>query len=366
MKQYDLLVVGNGFDLHLGLPTTYENFIEWFAYNHHERNSLLLYFQIACSNNVFESEEWNSFEKNICTLIEFLHYICNPNNASITFKTNQRGIYDTFTPFIKLKLSNGIPHHFYRFLSNYNPFDDFLKIYWIDNNKQEQNIVNKSIKNEEVFGIEIRTRREYYNKPLMSEVEHFLISDFNDVLNRAELILKTYIRNVTSKSVQKTPFLIQNFPDKFPFLISFNYSNTAQKLFDINPNNISYVHGDINSEIVLGIEENMLDYQTVLENSKYNVFFKRSRRIIKDCNKDFNKKVLDNINNKSNLAIIGHSLDLSDRSIFKMLFSLDFNHCDIYCYGDLSDYKSKFVRLIGIDRAELLVNKGKIDFISIQ
>ena len=149
-------------------------------------------------------------------------------------------------------------------------------------------------------------------------------------------------------------------------VLSFNYSNTAERLFELSSENVAYVHGDVSTDIVVGIEPSMISNQRVTEESDFIKFFKRFRRIYKNCNKDYNRKIMNNLTEESIIGIYGHSLDLSDRSILKPFFEKKLQRYDIYCYRDVDTYKIKLVRLIGLDLYDELEKDGKINLICVE
>ena len=73
-KTYDLLIVGNGYDLASGFLTSYSNYLES-KFGYGIRNGLITFFQAALYSNVSENNEWNSFEKLLCYYLAFLHYL---------------------------------------------------------------------------------------------------------------------------------------------------------------------------------------------------------------------------------------------------------------------------------------------------
>ena len=172
--------------------------------------------------------------------------------------------------------------------------------------------------------------------------------------------LLDYIKQETDKTTDGPVAFIQN---SAKLVVSFNYSKTAQKLYNLNDDCVAYIHGSTDSSAVIGVEPSMITNQTFNENSIFIKFFKRFRRIFKDCNKDYNKKIMNLINENSVIAIYGHSLDLSDVSILKPLFEKKAKRYDIYCYKEKELYKLKLSRLIGLDLYNELNDDSKINMI---
>lgn len=102
---------------------------------------------------------------------------------------------------------------------------------------------------------------------------------------------------------------------------SFNYTNTFEILYDNNA--INHIHGNTNTEIVIGINPNEKDYienvnTTFLQFKKYfqRVFFKTDILFINQIN---SLKRTPRCND-SKLFVIGHSLDSTDQDIIKQIF----------------------------------------------
>ena len=66
------------------------------------------------------------------------------------------------------------------------------------------------------------------------------------------------------------------------------------------------------------------------------------------------------------IAIYGHSLDLSDKSIIKPIFEKKYKQYDIYCYGNQDEYVLKLSKLIGLSLLDELYADNKIKFIQIK
>ena len=62
-----LYVIGNGFDLHHGMPTSYKSYRIWLEENHHDVYERLnnLY-----SDGIDEAEWWNDFETNLGYIVD--------------------------------------------------------------------------------------------------------------------------------------------------------------------------------------------------------------------------------------------------------------------------------------------------------
>lgn len=355
MKNYNLLIVGNGFDLGSGYDTSYKTFLE--SNNCPMPNNFLFqYCSFSYSNRFQSNPDWNGFEKLLCQFLQFINYLFTSNNVEISFSNQvDHGLYEAWSYLnFKIKSKKAIPEEMLRSLYIASSYNKLLvsNVY--------HNYSFNELPDDIVF-------RYYADVPistgLKKDVLKKIVNKINDELIDLEKLLKNHIKNATS--IRKSPpsLLIDCHVDR---VLSFNYSHTAQDAFNLTDDDVAYVHGDIENEIVLGVEPSMIDEQTFDESSLFDLFFKRFRRIYKNCNSNYNAKIIDKLDFNSVIGIYGHSLDLSDRSILKPLFEKNYQRYDIYCYGNQNEYKIRLSKLIGIDLYEQLRNEGKIQIIEIK
>lgn len=136
---------------------------------------------------------------------------------------------------------------------------------------------------------------------------------------------------------------------------SFNYTNTFEIMY--NNNMIHHIHGNTNTEIVLGINTNENDIignidTTLLQFKKYfqRVYFKTDIDFLNHMN--FVKRTPRS--NDTKLFVIGHSLDSTDEDIVRQIF--DSAKSIIILYHDETSVKNQIKNLVemygkeGLDR----------------
>ena len=126
------------------------------------------------------------------------------------------------------------------------------------------------------------------------------------------------------------------------FVLTFNYTNTYEKLYNANTN-IIHIHGDLNNEIVLGINSDENDIEGV-NDSRFIKYKKYYQRITKHTFLNLGKliyRIKTTHVEENGLFVIGHSLDISDGDIITVLFEL-FDIIVIYYLDD--DALDKYVR----------------------
>ena len=360
---YDLLIVGNGFDLACNYKTSYSDFLEYEGGKGYT-NPLISFFSSAYHYHIVINDEWNGFENLLCQYLQFLDYLFNNTDNVERHFTEQ--YYDAWgnpvSRYYELKIRDvsKLPQNVYLILMLSNPLDKELII---SPDKTFRYVFSRIDDYENIKEVYFKV---FINSPITNSSNEYvlklLLKELHSRLLKLEKELKDYIALSTNGDLS-VPATIFDF--EVDRVISFNYSKTAQRMFELDDGNVAYVHGDINSNIVVGVEQSMINKQSFKEESDYILFFKRFRRIFKDCNKNYNDKIIRKLNRDSVIGIYGHSLDLSDVSLLKPLFDNKYKRYDIYCYKDVNIYKIKLVNLLGLDLFDDLEKDGKINLIKI-
>lgn len=369
MKKYSVLVVGNGFDLHMGYKTKYIDFCEYLnKYCKPIGNPLLRFFYNAYRYGYIFTDDWTGFEQLLCHYLDFLNYLFANKNVEFSFEQKAEVFYPTYLAYLTIKDKDIIPVSFKRLLDIDNPLQNIADFFWFEN-ENKKHIMDVRLSSYPDIGktLRLQLKKPFLVLPSLDDFKREVIKHLDSLLEEVEEELAKYIKSTTSKKHLKTKFFKNHISSELQSVISFNYSHTVTNLLGVQKPNIAYVHGDCDKKVVLGIEEKMVERQTIDETTPmFSTFFKRARRFIKKCNEGFKSKVLDKIRPSSEIAVFGHSLDKSDKSIFEQVFGRDFKHCDIFYYGEERDYRAKFIDLVGMDRAQELNDLDKVSFIKIK
>jgi hypothetical protein len=213
------------------------------------------------------------------------------------------------------------------------------------------------------------------------------------------------------------PFL-GNFDLDNDHIITLNYTSTVEYLYGIATENVHHYHGDLHSQIVMGINASSEDEnnETLTPNTQFIKFKKYYQRFLLDTDStysemmvqhkekqraisEFNELLSDQRENsipvsgtnnsfhlyqlfagsdlvssdattryeKQNfLFVIGHSLDITDAEIIIELF----NECDyiqIYYHNQVArgDYIENLIRIFGKTELERMRKIGKLEFKSL-
>ena len=362
--KYDLLVVGNGFDLGCKYKTSYINFLDSF-YGRSINNYLISFFTSAYNNGVVQNQNWNGFENLLCQYLQFLDYLFNnEDNVERYFSEKEEdSMGRTLHRYYYFKIINisKLPQNLYLLLTIVNPLDDVFTVSTTPSfGNRFSRIDDYPDAKELYFRVFVRL---YLVNAFKKNVINMILKKLEEKLQNLEDELKKYIASVTAVKADLPPSLLNSSADR---ILSFNYSKTAQTMFNLDDEKVAYVHGNIDSDIVVGVEQSMIEGQTFKEQSDFAIFFKRFRRILKNCNKRYNHKIINQLNPDSIIGIYGHSLDLADKSLLYPLFANKYKKYFIYCFKETDSYKFKLVNLLGLDLYDELEKDDRIVLLKVQ
>lgn len=355
IKGKKILLIGNGFDLAHGLPTSYSYFLDFcdkikeillfpdFS-NDEWKKDIILNWDIDNSIKSKLFEEWNT-----------------NNNLNKLFIE----IYDN------IKINIWITY----FLKKRNQ----LGKNWIDFESEISNVVQafecvrnctesgKRIPRSEIEGIKVKEVEEFIdifegNDSKKFQISYFNLNIFNKCIKQMTLdldslirALEIYISGFINKieGLQKNDDIKDINPD---CVLSFNYSNTYERIYgQSNKIKYDYIHGkaDINNNVetcnlVLGIDE-YLEGHDRDEKLEFLAFKKFYQRIYKSTDSSY-MEWIDEIHRNFlityKLYIFGHSLDKTDKDILALLICNDNVQTKIYYHRKSNDDKKELGKLI--------------------
>ncbi len=335
-----LVIIGNGFDLAHGLPTSYGHFIDDFWRNFKEKVHTEEYQKFIYSDEFYEQYYSNYGEIN--NFKDFIHSINE-------FKKNNTGIY--YDPH-QIKLENN--HSKNRIMFQFK--NEFFKIInrknlenWVD----IENVYYEILKEKALpkLGLNkysypndiIQLNKEFeavkilLEKYLIEEVVkkyNFNISksDFHDIFFPEildDLKFDNWKEDFSKIDKEYIDELVKNGNHKFVNLrfLNFNYTPTLSIYYHFNRNlynNSEYfIHGklnDPNNKINFGFGDEMDEDYKSIENEHDNEYLKNFKSFQYLLN-DTYKKLLDFIESeKFEVLIIGSSCGLSDRTLLNTIF----------------------------------------------
>ena len=351
-----ILILGNGFDLSMGRKTSYSDFVEFANNLFLEKEVSLqtflnsnnidiekykdnLYLRFINENRSILGENWSNLERMISQLAEAIDfYRLNPDLIYLSGKNALRVVYvDKFREEIVSQEN---------FASKMFVAEIFFEKFTI-------------------FGWDTLERRI-----AISKLNEFFINHLELMTNLLEIYL-SYIDYIDFEINQISPVetgldAITDISESY--VISFNYTHTPNKLYNISLEKTHFIHGEIDlsrqkSEIntmVFGIEDKETDI-----NSSLISYLKYYQRIVKETGSEY----LDFLKprraedlygglKKKNIIVFGHSVDPLDKEIFQNCFNLTSN--SIYKYRYIFTYHNEASKRSMIKNLAIILGKDKL------
>ncbi len=380
----NILLLGNGFDLHHTLLTRYVNFLNVLDFlvkngikNEKTLGDILenpklksVDSSIEKSFNKYESTyskiEFNSEEvKEMISLVKnnmWFKYLLSSFNRDVNWIDFEKEIatvveifqnlFKTITSRVQLDIATVSGY----IIDNY--FDFF-----IDKERPRFSIVYRDVKDEFLFeypkGSGIKTiDKENIIKELLKELK--------DLSEALRLYLRIFVDSILDELKNDNDFSWNKAFEEVEAVITFNYTNTFEKLYNQKVD-VYHLHGNVNSEIVLGINPDDSDRIETIDTSfvKFKKYFQRT--MISSDSEYIN--FFNNIKEPPHfnaLYVIGHSLDVTDKDIIEDLFRISDK---IYILNYDNDEKEKhaknLINIFGKEEFEEIKRKTGMMFLDI-
>ena len=338
-----VLLLGNGFDLHHWLPTKYVNYLHIvdFLINHYGP-------KIQTIGDVYGNEELDlkddyikiCYEKNkqvydntfldhsvLQTIIEkasgnvWYEYFFKSYNKDlgwIDFEKEIAEVIGALIPFLEenqvcFSLPNKRDYPKIHYISSI-----FLSIFSETGSRQ----IGRSFTVKEEYQIEnpLGSRLFEINK---EKVVEYLFKELINLSESFSNYLKQFVELPLESIKQSESESVRNVLHYADSVITFNYTDTCERLY--NDTAISHIHGDLNNKIIFGVNPDETDELNHL-NTLFITFKKYYQRYSLGTYLDY-RKIIDEMENtvdlfgsKSEVYVIGHSLDKSDKDIIIEVF----------------------------------------------
>ena len=380
----NLIILGNGFDLHLGLPTKWSDFVEFYE---------------IIVNGSFEKfkfvkpKEWSfeDFKKNgsrwinIDNIESYLLYALNNiknDELKEAYKNNVTSFIAELTKCKMLNLLSELKKNNSGYLNfSWSDFEHLIEEILDSVDEYVENLLNRShCANAETFMNELLRKAiknmDYKDDKYFSM--SYQVGDFNlktDVINLKNKFID-YIFNELIKftSVYKMyiDLIVDNMINdlhntihvKNTLILTFNYTQDIV-LFDDFVGNRLYIHGKADNDIIIGISNDQEKEERIKFSKNYMRVY---NRVIEKDNKDninqINKYISSHTFN--HYYFLGHSLDKIDHNFLKQLFKDNYyTKTTIFYYTD-GDMQKKIFNLylmLGEKHMTQMLNNGSLEFI---
>ena len=342
-----LLVIGNGFDLYHGMNTRYYDF--------------LAFLSELCDGKYAADEE-------ICNDVQNVFPGFNNSPLVLHFLNLYKDGISKDAKWIDMEAELKIyVHNLMTFIDRENedainkPRIEKLFSYRINHLSIEKRSIVITLKSMMdslstdscIFKSEYKDAWGYLSKKEILEV---LTKDLDGITGLLKLYLET-VEPKTREVAAHRDFIKRIEPS---FVLSFNYTNTFQKLYGIDRTKVCYYHGSIEDDnMVLGYDD--------MDQSTDDIRFKKYyRRLINKTDYRYENQKEDGHGGYEMypLHIFGHSLDVSDEDILRKLLEASVES-HIY-YKDEDDRTNKILNLIKIIGKEKTINDIQMGYISLE
>lgn len=363
-----LIIVGNGFDLAHGLPTSYNHFMDAFWRDLKENQNEVLIQQIVFLDPIFqdhfnegEIKSFKDFENNLHNYLERNFRVFDLNRYAFR-QRGQAKNYDKEIILFKFK------NQFFKELNEIQSIQN-----WVDVENEYYKKLKGICKNEKIEAHQKREKvlklhkefeqvkqlLERYLQKNVVETYSFNMSDTNNLwriikpfetLDRnnflADEFSKKEDRNEVDKLMKANSFKIPYDESNKSQILNFNYTPTCINYTQSRQLQrycmlVNHIHGELNENIVFGFGDEMDDDYKLIEDMDDNEYLRYFKSFEYVQNSNY-KDVLRYIDSeKFQVIIMGHSCGLSDRTLLNTIFEHD--NCrsiKIFYYknGDYDNY----------------------------
>lgn len=356
-----ILLIGNGFDLAHGLPTSYSFFLDFC-----DKVEKIFTRQQMMSDTEYKRkflDDWNIDNSIKNKLLEwFKKSPTNQDELLIELNDNIRdNIWINYFLNIRYTLGkNWID--FESEISNIIQAFECIRDNIERRERIQQGEGSKVIKLEvvkdfvdiskEIEGLkELDLEDMYTNLKLFDVYIKKMTVDLDRLIRALEIYISEFINKI--EVLQKNDDIKDINPD---CVLSFNYSNTYERIYgQSNKIEYDYIHGkaDITNNVntcnlVLGIDEYLeeCDRDNKLEFLPFKKFYQRIYKSTDSSYMEWVDEIRQNSECPYELYIFGHSLDKTDKDVLELLICNDNVQTKIYYHRKSNDDKKELGKLI--------------------
>lgn len=376
----NILIIGNGFDLAHGLPTRYDDFLDFC-----ERARRIYTFREDASLNEYKSDNIDNWEMN--------DDIRNALLEAFTKRDCQKNFNDDNTYNLNVTTSNEFLNELYTHIDENAWLEYFLKYRssiggnWIDFETEISKVIqvlDEAISLKE-SGRELKEmqkgrhnllidihkasegsmQKAFKDVTALSDFAVFLDSELGRLVRALEIYIVEFVGRIPV--IEKNVDIEKLNPDH---VLSFNYSDTYERIYSKGMEvECDYIHGkaDISKNVntnnlVLGIDEYLDDDKKDKELGllSFKKFYQRIYKSTGNRYLEWVDEIKDGYANYlkphsisgeveypgHNLYIFGHSLDITDRDVLKMFICNENVQTKIFYYRKSQEDKTELGKLI--------------------
>ena len=356
-----ILLIGNGFDLAHGLPTSYSYFLDFC-----DKVSRIFTYLMYVDQKVYEKSALNIWDVDDSIKAKLLEWYKkrneNPDKLAVEIYNNiKENIW--IHSFLNIRYSLG---------KNWIDFESEISnviqaFECIRDNIERRERIQQS---ERSKVIKLEVAKDFVN--ISKEIEVLKELDLEDMYTNLKLF-DAYIKKMTvdlDRLIRALEIYISEFINKIEVLqknddikdinpdcvLSFNYSNTYERIYgQSNKIEYDYIHGkaDITNNVntcnlVLGIDEYLEEHDrdNKLEFLPFKKFYQRIYKLTDSSYMEWVDEIRQNLECPYELYIFGHSLDKTDKDVLELLICNDNVQTKIYYHRKSNDDKKELGKLI--------------------
>lgn len=353
----NILLIGNGFDIAHGLPTTYRDFINFIYHVKQIKNfngSKEEYIEKISSDKAYQIQDsviQYIDEKIFMDQNQKLSIVEEDYHLKKIIELAENNFWiDWFTKLTTQNKWVDFEQQIGRVIKNTDNMIEYTKVHnKLPNLTSLQNNILQLFTNHEVAINSIN-----YNILMGYKIKDMLLSKMNDLIECLNLYLFDCVKNIDIEVI--SPDINNLHVDK---LLSFNYTDTFEYVYG-DKNNIvqtDYIHGTSDlvkpNNMVLGIDE-YLEGTDKYQKLGFIEFKKYYQRIYKKTGCKYKQWISKVVREQDTmyrqnirLFIYGHSLALSDKDILKEIITNEFVYTTIYYHSDEQN-KEQIINLVQI------------------
>lgn len=295
-----LIIIGNGFDLHSGLKSSFDDFFK--------KTQLPL----ISNKNLNRIYNYNiTFDFDFISLLLYNSYY-RPNIEIQMYTKNERTV--------NYKKSFNEAFNLSKNLIDWMDVEGFIKAVLTSSSINKLKDCFNKIKNNEIYNINCICKLDYIPEfmiyRMMKQGQNY--NDFYDFffreLKNFEISFKNYLSDLINNTLyREKSFTIFNHlvnSNDHGIILNFNYTsiNANSNFKEVN------VHGKLADDVIIGIDgKDLVDDELIIFTKTFRKLYRRDN--ISVLNKDINE-----------IVIYGHSLGEQDYSYFQSIF----DYLDIY------------------------------------
>lgn len=356
-----ILLIGNGFDLAHGLPTSYSYFLDFC-----DKVSRIFTYLMYVDQKVYEKSALNIWDVDDSIKAKLLEWYKkrneNPDKLAVEIYNNiKENIWTHY--FLNIRYSLGKNWiDFESEISNVIQAFECIRDNIERRERIQQSESSKVIKLEVVkdfvnISKEIEVLKEldledmYTNLKLFDAYIKKMTVDLDRLIRALEIYISEFINKI--EVLQKNDDIKDINPD---CVLSFNYSNTYERIYgQSNKIEYDYIHGkaDITNNVntcnlVLGIDEYLEEHDrdNKLEFLPFKKFYQRIYKLTDSSYMEWVDEIRQNLECPYELYIFGHSLDKTDKDVLELLICNDNIQTKIYYHRKSNDDKKELGKLI--------------------